>query len=93
MSHQYTKFTGMPMKEEQPIKRRQARESEPPMMSNGSMFDKPPQFTKEKTYQVPEPPSRTNNKYIVQTQEADKTDSGHKGVGVGRTNDQAALRK
>lgn len=91
MSHQYTKFTGMPPKEEQPVKRRQARESEPPMMSNASMFDKQPQFAKEKTHQIPELPPRTNNKYVVQTQEADKTDSGQKGAN--RPNDQGTLKK
>lgn len=73
----YTKYTGLQgLKEPDTSIRRQrpARESEPPMMSNNSMFEKPSQLD---TYRAKQPPSndqlaRLHAKYMGQQSDAEK---------------------
>lgn len=78
MNHQYSKYAGQTQSKDQEAitKRRQARESEPPMMPSYSPLDKTPttpnDLLKPKQPQTFEQASRNNNKFVGSAGELEK---------------------
>lgn len=77
MSHQYSKYSNALERNPEPVvRKRQARESEPPMMPNYNPLDRTPvtptELIKAKQQPIFEQTSRNNGKFIVQVGDQNK---------------------